>query len=78
MAQAEHVIMQFVVQSAKHHVNPYYYHSGGSLVHYNLYHLKDAKTLSLSAKASINAQTHLYAARHVAFDKYSIAKTTHW
>lgn len=28
MAQAEHVIIQFVVQSAKHHVNPYYYHPG--------------------------------------------------
>lgn len=25
MAQAEHVIMQFVVQSAKHHVNPHYF-----------------------------------------------------
>lgn len=62
MAQAEHVIMQFVVQSAKHHVNPYYYHSGRSLVHYNLYHLKDVKMLSFSAKDSINAQMYIYIA----------------
>jgi len=47
MVQAEHVIMQFVLQSAKHYINPYYYHSK-TPVHYNLYHLKDAKMLSLS------------------------------
>jgi len=64
MAQAEYVIMQFVIQSDKHHVNPYYYHSG-TVIHYNLHHLKDVKMVSLSAReARLMRKMHIYAVRY--------------
>lgn len=74
-----HVIMQFVLQSAKHYINPYYYHSEIPVHYNNLYHLKDAKMLSISAKYSINAQMYIYllSAIPITLDKCSTAKTMH-